>query len=413
MGSFENCMRRYADLIVRQGMNVQPDQEVVVSGEICHREICLLVAEQAYRAGARHVSLEFIDARAEALHARMAPPAGLSFVPKHLAETRNELVESLGAVVRIDGPEDPKAFAGIDPQRISAIQTARRKAREAFYEEGINRGKVQWCVAAGASAGWARELFPEMSEEKALSALWGHLFKIARVDTDNYLERWREHDALLHSRAQKLDAMEIDELHFSGPGTDLRVGLSPLATFGGGSKKSARGELFTANLPTEEVFTTPDARRTQGTVRVTRPVMVNRTMVKDLSITFDNGAVTAFEAGEGREAFAAMLDVDSGARLLGEVALVGIDSPVYQSGVVFQEILLDENASCHVAIGSAYKTKLRGSAEMTAAEFAAAGCNESAVHVDFMISSEQVDVTAHTRTAGSIPLLRSGLWCLS
>lgn len=403
-------LQRYADLVVRHGMNVQPGQEVVVAGELCHAPLMRQVMREAYRAGAKVVSLELIDPEAELLHVEEAPPEGLSFVPRHVAELRNELVESQGAVVRFDGMANPDLFGAADPLRVNSVMTARRKARDLFYEEGIHRWKVQWCVAAAATPGWGQKVFPSLPPQDAEAALWESLFKLFRVEQDDYLERWEQHDRALHRRAEALNGLDIEELHFRGPGTDLRVRLSPRAIFGGGSKLSARGCPFTANLPTEEVFTTPDWRGTNGVATVTRPVMVNQTLVRGLVMTFRNGEIVDFRAETGEAAFRSLIETDAGARRLGEVALVGIDSPVYQSRLVFQEILLDENACCHVAVGSAYKNKLRESEALSKSELEELGCNESSVHVDFMISSNTTDVTAKGRNGSTTALLEQGSW---
>lgn len=410
--SFHTLLSRYAELIVRQGMNVQPNQEVLVSGELAHRELMQQVAIQAYQAGAKYVSLELTDPVADLIHFQHATEEGLKFVPNHIGESRNELVDSLGAVVRIEGMEDPSLFQSIDPLRISAVQTARRRARARFYEEGINRWKVQWCVAAGATTGWSKQLFPNLSPEAALAKLWDSIFKIVRVDTPDFLARWQQHDENLHRRSAEINKLGLKTLRFVGGGTDLTVGLSEKAIFGGGTKLGARKQPFTANIPTEEIFSTPDWRVTSGIARVTRPVLVNQRLVRDLVIEFRDGEVINFSASEGADAFAALLQVDQGAKRLGEVALVGTDSPVYQSGIVFQEILFDENACCHIALGSAYKNKLQGGSEMSKEELAQWGCNESDVHVDFMISSEQVDVIATTTAGTEVQLIKNGLWCL-
>ena len=410
MNKFREQFRRYAELLVRRGMNVQPGQEVVVAGEMFHAPLMRMVMEEGYRAGAKSVSLELIDPLADRIHIENAPAEGLAFIPKHIAELRNELVESQGAVVRFDGMENPDLYASVDPSRINAVQTARRKARDEFYEGGINRRQVQWCVACAATPGWGLKLFPGEDPSAAEALLWEELFKLLRVDTPDYLDRWSKHDEALHRRAETLNEMQVQELHFTGGGTDLRVRLSPNAYFGGGSKKSARGVPFIANLPTEEVFTTPDCRATEGTAVITRPVIVNQTLVRDLVLTFKNGTITDFRASSGESAFRSLIDTDEGARRLGEVALVGIDSPIYQSGLVFQEILLDENACCHIAVGSAYKNKLRGSEQMSAEDLELLGCNNSVVHVDFMISSEQTFVSARRADGSVTEIISNGKW---
>ena len=204
--------------------------------------------------------------------------------------------------------------------------------------------------------------------------------------------------------------MGIEKLHFTGPGTDLEVVLSEKARFKGGCDVGPHGVEFEPNIPTEEVFTTPDCRQTQGHVRTTRPFLINGKMIRDLELKFADGQIVDFSASDGEDTFGEYINSDEGSKSLGEVALVGIDSPVYRSGLVFEEILYDENAACHIAIGSAYKFCIDGGEAMSADQLAEVGCNVSTVHTDMMISSEEVDVTAHTRSGGSEALLRQGRW---
>lgn len=401
-------MHRYANLIVRQGMNVQSGQVVNVSGEIVHIQLMRMIVDAAYAAGALYVSLEVIDPFVRRAQLLKASDAGLDFVPNHFGARLNELVELHGCQVRVVGMEDPKIYSDIAPEKISRVLKREREARALFYENGINKSHVQWCVVAGVTPAWALDVFPELSEDEAVNSLWDSLFRLCRVDQPNYLELWQKHSETLHRRCHFLDGLAIKQLRFSGGGTDLTVQLSDLATFGGGSKPSVDGHDFTANLPTEEVFTTPDWRGTNGIARVTRPVRVNGVNVEGLVLKFEAGIITSFEASSGASSFQALIDTDEGAKRLGEVALVGIDSPVYQAQRVFQEILLDENACCHVAVGSAYKSRLRGGADMTPEDLAKVGWNDSAVHTDFMISSEDVDVTATSFDGRVTPLIVKG-----
>jgi aminopeptidase len=279
-----------------------------------------------------------------------------------------------------------------------------------LYEKGINQGAVQWCVAAGATPGWAQRLYPQLSPEAALERLWEQLYSLVRADQEDPLTAWKLHAEKLKRRCEWLNNLNISELHFQGPGTDLRVGLSWQARFTGGTHKSSSGTEFTPNVPTEEVFTTPDWHLTTGVVRATRPVLIYGKPVEGLVCEFQKGRLVNFSANVGADSFAALIDTDEGARQLGEVALVGIDSPVFQSGMVFNEILLDENAACHIAVGSAYRNCLQGSTDMSEENLKEVGCNESKIHVDLMISDEETNVTAVTRQQGPVPLIRSGLF---
>jgi aminopeptidase len=279
-----------------------------------------------------------------------------------------------------------------------------------FYDEGIGKSLVQWSVAAGATTGWAKKLFPELSDDEALEKLWDILFAICRVDNPNYLDLWKAHNANLHRRAKALSELGVERLHFTGPGTDLVVGLSNAAIFKGGTDASPSGVSFEPNIPTEECFTTPDYRMTEGRVSATRPVYINGKLVEGLTMTFKEGEIVDFSAEAGAATFEEYISSDEGARRLGEVALVGIDSPIYQSGLVFQEILLDENAACHIAIGSAYKFCLKDGERLDEDELRSLGCNESCVHCDIMISSEEVSVAATGFDGSEYPVLVNGQW---
>jgi len=308
------------------------------------------------------------------------------------------------------GPEDPDVLKGLDPSKINAGRMANYHAVKRLYEDGIDKSRVHWTVVAAATPGWSMRVFPHLSPQEAEKKLWENLFSICRVDKPDFLEAWKKHNKLLHERARALSELQIETLHFTGPGTDLLVGLSPRAIFKGGSDTSPRGVDFEPNLPTEECFTTPDWRKTTGTVTATRPFFINGTLIKGLWLRFERGEIAEFRAESGEATFREYISSDEGGKRLGEVALVGIDSPVYRSGLVFEEILLDENAACHIAVGSAYKFCLKDSADLSKEALDEIGCNESSVHTDMMISSEQVDVVAELRDGSSSTLIRKGEW---
>jgi len=405
-------LERYAEVVVVQGLAVQPGQVVNVSAELVHIELVRAITARCYAAGARHVSYELIDPFCERAHVLYAPEDGLDLIPRHFAERSNEITERCGCNVRIVGMEDPSFWEGVDSTRMSRVLRRKQETRELFYEKGINQGAVQWCVVAGATEAWARTLYPELSSERALEQLWEQLYSLVRADQEDFLAAWRDHARRLAQRREWLNSLGIRELRFRGEGTDLTVRLSPRAIFAGGPKRAACGVEFTANLPTEEVFTTPDWRGTSGVVRVTRPVLVQGKSVKGLVCEFRDGRLCDFSAEAGGDAFSALISTDEGARQLGEVALVGIDSPVFTSGVIFNEILLDENAACHIALGSAYKSCIKDAHEISMNELRTLGVNESKVHTDFMISDEGTDVDALTAQGEVVPVIRAGLFVL-
>lgn len=409
--NFQEKLTMYAELLICHGMNVQPGQVVNIQAEIIHRELVEKMVFSAYRHGAKFVNVDFVDPYLTKIRIEESKSdQSLQYVPSYIPIKYESFVEENAAVIRIVGSEDPDLLAHLPAQKVNDLQSYYRQSLKKYYAEGIGKSKVQWTVAAAATPQWAKKVYPELSEKEAYEVLWDAIFHICRADKPNCLALWKEHNKKLKERAEKLTKLKIHELHFTGPGTDLRVFLSPKAIFTGGGGKTPRGIDFEANIPTEECFTTPDCRKTSGSVRVTRPVLVNGKLVKDLQVTFQDGSITSFTAKEGIDQFAAYIANDPGAKRLGEVALVGIDSPIYQSDRMFEEILFDENAACHIAVGFAYRFCLENGAEMSADELQAIGCNDSHVHTDFMISSEQVDVTATTHSGEKIKLITGGKW---
>jgi len=404
------ALDRYAELLVSTGAAVQPGQLVQVTAEAAVRDFAARVVDAAYRRGAGYVHLDLIEPRAARSRFVHSAPESLDRVPDFLRAKADELVETRAATIRLVGSEDPDILADLEPARLNRARLATYRAAKRFYDDGIGRNRVHWTVAAAATPGWGMKVFPDLEPAAAERRLWEEILRLVRADREDCLAVWEEHDAALHARAAALDSLGISELRFAGPGTDLVVGLSERARFRGGSDRGPYGVPFEPNIPTEEVFTTPDWRRTAGRARVTRPFLVNGKLIEGLTIEFEAGRIVRFEAESGAETFGAYIDSDEGARQLGEVALVGVDSPVFRSGLVFQEILFDENAACHIAVGSAYKTCLVGGESLSDAELAALGCNVSSAHTDMMISDERVDVVARTRAGREVVLLEKGQW---
>lgn len=408
---FDRKLQNYAILIVHWAMNVQEGQLVNLSGEIFHRKLLLLIAQQAYRRGAKYVNIDLFDPwQAHLRISENRNPENLSFVPSFIPEKFNVLIDTNGATLKLRGSEEPDCCADLPPHLVNETQKGLQQSLHRYYEEGVGKRKVQWTIAAAATPKWAHKVFPELPPEAATAALWELIFKICRVDTPDFLERWKTHNHTLQQRARRLTRMQIKELHFTGPGTDLKVYLSRKAQFIAGGDTGVRGVHYECNIPTEECFTTPDYRLTTGHARITRPFKVNEKTVKNLKLEFKEGQITHFEASEGQEAFAAYIKSDPGSCRLGEVALVGIDSPIFQCGRVFDDILYDENAACHIAVGFAYHFCLENGEELSKDELAALGCNSSCVHTDMMISDAETDLFVTTYTGERLPLLLAGKW---
>jgi len=402
---------RYAELLVKHGLNVQKGKVVCVTAEVVHRKLVQKVVQHAYRAGAKYVHVDLIDV--ENTKCRLVETQdeeNLKYLPSFIQARYNDLVNLGACNLRIDGSEDPDILAEIPSKKVNTQRLHFTKQLQYFYDEGIGKAKVQWTVAAAATPKWAKKVFPNLSSDDAENALWQEIFRACRVDRPDCLAFWKEHNIRLQTRAKMLTDLQISKLHFTGPGTDLEVFLSKKARFKGGADKSASGFEFEPNIPTEECFTTPDCRYTQGKVSVTRPIFVNGKVVEGLSLEFVDGKIVSFDAASGKEQFSDYIASDEGAKRLGEVALVDISSPIFQSGHIYHNILYDENAACHIAVGFAYHFCLKDAASMTDAELEAIGYNKSNTHLDMMISSEEVDVTATTYDGKTVPLITQGRW---
>ena len=407
--NFDQKLECYAKLIVHHGMNVQKGQDVYITSETIHRDLVALIVKAAYQAGARVVSVDLQDprnARTRIFETKNEEDLShvLPFIPYRLESQLPETAASL----RLIGSEFPDNLSDLDPKKVQQVEINYKKSLKKFYEEGIGHSKVQWTIAAASTPAWGKKVFPELDDERACSALWEEIFHICRADDPDCLKLWKEHNVRLADRAKKLTEMKIKYLHVTGPGTDLKVGLSPLARFKGGTSRSPRGVDFEPNLPTEECFTTPDYHLTEGHVQTTRPFLINGKQIRGLKLEFKKGEIVSFQADEGAETFKAYINSDEGSKRLGEVALVGVDSPIFESGKIFEEILFDENAACHIAVGFAYRFCITDSAKMSPEELDKVGCNTSNVHTDMMISSEKVDVMAETYSGEKVALIKAG-----
>jgi aminopeptidase len=402
---------RYARLVVECGWGGAAGiagKPVHVQHGIEAYPLLLAIAEEAYRQGAIRVDYTTWSPRLDALHVTYATDASLTAVPATWADRWNDLVDVRGATLRIEGVDDPFALGRCPSDRVSRFEAARTEARRKFYGEGLGKNLTPWCLIPFATADWARLVFGDVPD--ARERLEAALVTVLGLEHDDYIDRWWTRGERIARRSRLLDAAGIEWLHVTSPSTDLMVGLHPLARFGGGMHDGGTVRFF-ANIPTFENYTTPDRSRTRGVVTMTRPVQINGRNVEGLRVEFAGGRVTGFTAAAGADAFRAMLDTDEGAGFLGEVALVGIDdSPIYSTGLVFQNILLDENAACHIAFGRAYVDRLEGGTAMSREALLAAGCNDSTVHRDCMISDEHTSVTAICRDGSRRPVLEHGAW---
>ena len=394
----DGLVDRYAELAVKVGANVQPGQLVEVLARIEHAPLVRAVTRASYAAGARYVDVFYTDQHVRRALIESAPDEMLSWTPPWLLSRAKEMGDERAAVVAITGEAEPELLADLPGERVGKarmIELAEENMRQ--ISELLNN----WTVIACPNDGWARQVFGEPD----LDRLWQEVSYCVRLDEDDPFEAWREHVAKLKQRVRALDELRLDALHFVGPGTDLTTGLLPESRWKGGDSVTAEGIRHVANMPTEEVFTTPDARRTTGTVRSTRPLELYGQVVRGLEVRFEEGRIVDVRADSGADVIRGQLETDERAPYLGEVALVDGESRVGLTGITFSDTLFDENATCHVAYGGCYTDAL--------SDPEVEGANQSSVHTDFMIGGPEVAVDGITPDGRTIPLLRDDVWQLS
>ena len=392
-------LERYAELAVHVGANVQPGQLVEISANVEHAPLARAVARAAYRAGARYADLRYIDPHVRRAMIEKAPDDVLSWTPPWLLSRARTFGDENAAIIAICGEAEPDLLADLPGERVGR---ARMKELIAETMRQTNEQLNNWTVVACPNEGWAAQAFGEPDVER----LWTAVLRCIRLDEDDPVAAWRTHIAKLNDRAAALNEAGLDSLHFHGAGTDLRVGLLRESRWAGAESLRCDGLPYVANMPTEEVFTTPDSRRTEGVVRATRPLPLDGSLVRGLELRFEGGRIVDVQAETGADVLRGELATDERAPYLGEVSLVDGESRVGQTGIVYFDGLFDENAACHIAYGSCYTECLEGQRLVP-------GANESSVHTDLMIGGPEVDVDGITRDGTVVPLLRRDVWQLA
>jgi aminopeptidase len=409
--SHAQLLDRMAEVAVRVGLGLKPGQELVLTAPLDAVALVRRITEHAYKAGASLVTTIFSDEESTLMRFRHGRDEGFDTAPAWLYEGMAEAYKKGAARLAIVG-EDPSLLAKEDPDKVSRANRARSKA----YMPALNMiagFDINWTIVAAATPAWAKTVFPDDSDEVALAKLWQAIFSASRIDTPDPIASWEKHNAGLQTRTRMLNEKNYAALHFRGPGTDLRVGLADGHEWNGGSAKAKNGIVCNANIPTEEVFTTPHKDRVDGTVTSTKPLSYNGTLIQDIQVRFEGGRIVESRARTGEAVLGKVLDTDEGARRLGEVALVPYSSPISQSGLLFFNTLFDENASSHIALGQAYSKCIRGGGAMSEDELTSRGSNKSLIHIDWMIGSDQVDVDGITQDGMPEPLMRGGEWVTS
>lgn len=408
MKTFEQKLEDYARLLIQVGVNLRAGQVLYIESPIETIEFTRLVVKQAYRAGARYVQVAWQDEVSTRLRFDEAEEATFDYYPTWVASSMEQLAESGGAVLLLDG-EDPNLYDGVDPAKLSASRRAAAAARQTYLGY-VRSNYLNWCIVNVPTRAWADAAYPELPGESRVSALWEAIFSMSRIGAVDPVKAWREHMEALKRRADLLNAKRYRKLHYQAPGTDLTVELHPDHIWAGGGQLTQAGFPFVANMPTEEVYTMPLRTGTNGVVAGTKPFLLNGRIVDRFSLTFKEGRVTDFAAEAGYETLKRFLESDEGARYLGEVALVPYDSPISNTGRLFYNIGIDENASCHFALGNAYPTNMTNGTGYSKEELLLSGANVSPFHEDFMIGSPELRIDAELEDGTMEALFRNGNW---
>lgn len=390
-------IRNFARLAVEVGVNVREGEDLIISSSLEDPTLAELIAEEAYKKGARLVSINWTDERLTRLSYQYQDQETLNEVPKYLVEkNRYQLEERRSNRISIYA-EDPDLLAGLDPDKIGKAVAARSAALKEFSKYTIN-DMVSRLVIAYPTKKWARKVFPDFSEDEAVEKLWEVILDVSRVDESWEVTKknWEDHIRTLDEKAAYLNEKQFDKVHYqSSNGTDLRVDLPKDHIRLSAGSKNEKGNLFVPNIPTEEVFTSPSKYGVNGKLVAVKPLVYNGAVIDDFSFTFEDGRVVDFSAGKGEETLRNLLETDEASRYLGEIALVPYQSPISLSGLLFYNTLFDENASCHFALGEAYPTTLKGGSDMDTDALEKAGLNDSLIHEDFMVGAKDLNIEGY------------------
>lgn len=409
--NFKENLAKYAKLLVSTGINVQPGHTVSLTISVDQAELARLIVKEAYAKGAVEVLVNWQDDVILRERYLNVPIERLETISEQRIAEMNYILEHKASRLVVLS-DDPGALDGIDPEKLSRATRAASIALNPM-RQATQANKISWTLGAAAGLEWAKKVFPDAtSDEEAVDLLWDQIFKTCRVYADDPVAAWKEHEERLVAKAALLNKEQFVKLHYTAPGTDLTLGMPQNHLWEAAGSINAQGEHFIANMPTEEVFTAPDYRVADGYVTSTKPLSYNGNIIEGIKVTFKDGEIVDITAEKGDEVMKKLVFDNAGACGLGEVALVPDQSPISQSGVTFFNTLFDENASNHLAIGSAYAFSIEGGVDMTNDELKAAGLNRSDVHVDFMIGSNKMNIDGIREDGTVVPIFRNGEWAI-
>lgn len=410
----QELLRKYAEAIVKVGLNLRAGQRLVITNALARgvppaaRPLVHEVARAAYAAGARYVEALWGDEEMLRIRLQDAPADSFDEYPIWQANGIMDFIKRGDALLSIYA-NDPDVYSGLDSERVGAMQ----KSHLQNYQDisiSVSRNAINWCVVAAGAPAWAKKIFPDLPEEEAQDKLWQAIFETTRATQPDPVAAWQEHIRNLKKRGEFMQAKKFSALHYKSENTDFTLGLPRGHKWISAQAMAENGVIFTANMPTEEIFTLPDRTRADGTVTSTFPLNYGGALIENFSVTFENGRIVKVQAQKNEAMLQKLVGMDEGSSRLGEVALVPASSPIARRGHLFYNTLYDENASCHIAIGRAYRFTLTGGEELTDEEFNAAGGNTSINHVDFMIGSPTMDIDGITENGSHEPVMRAGEW---
>ena len=403
----KTALREYAKLIVRCGVNVQKGQEVLIFAELDQPEFVKLVVEEAYKAKAKKVTVEWSYQPLDKLHVRYQSVKTMGTVTEYQKARQQHYCDTLPARIHIIS-EDPDGLKGMNMEKMAKARKMSYPILKPYIDK--REGNQQWCIAAVPGAAWAKKVFPGLRTSVAMEKLWEAILFTSRV-TEDPIAEWEKHNKNLRDRCDYLNSLGIDKLHYTAAnGTDLTVGMIPEAIFCGGSETNRQGITYNPNIPSEECFISPKRGEAEGIVYSTKPLSYQGQLIDNFSIRFENGKAVEAKAEVGEELLNTMISMDEGAAYLGECALVPEKSPIAESGLLFYNTLFDENAACHLALGMGYCDTIRDHHNKSLEECRALGINDSMIHEDFMIGCDTMNIDAITRDGRTIPIFRNGNW---